>query len=124
MIPAFAWSNGDPTSTEFQRNALASDGASLPIAVPESGRTDDCAGSPQLIARPSKEPPTVSVADVNTTVDSANRRERSKPPTDSGAIRTERRTDPRNSSDESQTTSLRWAGSGSSKAVRTRTALS
>ncbi len=125
MMPAFAWSKGDPTSSEFQRKAEASEGASVPMAVPESGRADDSAGRPpQLTARPSNDPPTVSVAEVRTTVDSANSRERSNPPTESGAIRTERRTDPRNSSEDSQTTSLRLAGSGSSKAVRIRTALS
>ena len=79
------------------------------------------AGNPHCLARPSKLPPRARVAEVSTTVASANRLARSSPPTLSGATRTIR---PRRSSSASQTTSRRLAGSGSSKAVRTRTAVS
>ncbi len=104
-IPDFAWSNGDPTSTAFHFRSLLSAGGSAPEAAVVSLRDDACWGRPQLTARPSNDPPTVSVAEVRITVDSPNNRDLSRPPTDSGAIRTARRTLPRNSSAASHTTS-------------------
>ena len=46
----------------------------------------------------SNEPPTVSVAEVSTAVESANSRLRSRPATDSGATRSTVRVEPRLSS--------------------------
>ena len=79
--------------------------------------------SPQAVAIASKEPPTVSVADVNTAVESANNRVRSSPATDSGATRSTARVEPRLSSWSSHTTSVR-SGIAGPKDARIRDAVS
>ena len=87
------------------------------------GRRPACRRGPTRSAIASKEPPTVSVADVSTAVEPANNRLRSSPATDSGATRSTARVEPRLSSWSSQTTSVR-SGIAGANDVRIRDAVS
>ncbi len=123
-MPLRGWSKGDPTSRPL--HAGPSDrGGSSSVATPSTGADGrGPAGSPHCRPRVSKDPPSVRVAEVRTTVRGPNSFSRSRPPTPIGATRSAGGVaGPSPHGRVSQTTSRRSVSSGS-KASSSRTAVS